>query len=152
MSNVVIEPEEMLRNGPLDTARAAAVCDAFAKDGTVGAVVTFCGVVRRDATPDGPVEAIEFSAHPQMASERVREIVRRLADDTAEDGSLRVHVEHAVGRVEAGECPILIVVGTGHRKEAFRLCEAILEEIKRDVPIYGKEIVDDGSHRWKVNR
>ncbi len=151
MSNVVIEPDEMVHDGPLDAARPAAVSTVFASDGRIGAVVTFSGVVRRDATPDGSVAAIEFSAHREMAEERMREIVRNRAGSVG-GGFLRVHVEHALGRVEVGECPIVIVVGTGHRKEAFRLCEEILEEIKRDVPIYGKEILDGDTHRWKVNR
>lgn len=152
MSDAVIEPDEMVHDGPLDAARAASVSEVFANDGRIGAVVTFSGVVRRDATPDGPVKAIEFSAHRLMAEERMREIVRDRLYSVGGDGFLRVHVEHALGRVEVGECPIVIVVGTGHRREAFRLCEEILEAIKRDVPIYGKEIIDDDSHRWKVNR
>ena len=152
MNDVVIEPDEMVHDGPLDAARSATVSRAFAADDRIGAVVTFCGVVRRDATSDGPVEAIEFSAHRAMAEERMRAIVRDRLHSVEGEGFMRVHVEHALGRVVVGECPIVIVVGAGHRREAFRLCEEILEEIKRDVPIYGKEIIDGESHRWKVNR
>jgi molybdopterin synthase catalytic subunit len=47
---------------------------------------------------------------------------------------------------------VLIVVGTSHRPEAFQLCRDILEVLKREVPIYGKEIAESGSHAWKVNR
>jgi len=58
-----------------------------------------------------------------------------------------VDIIHRVGRLRVGENILLIVVGAGHRKEAFDACEYILERIKQSVPIWKKEIGKDGE-RW----
>ncbi len=58
-----------------------------------------------------------------------------------------VDIVHRVGSLRVGENILLIVVGAGHRKEAFDACEYILERIKQSVPIWKKEIGKDGE-RW----
>ena len=153
MNDVIIEPTHnlMLVSGPLDPGIVSTVSSAWLSDGRIGAISSFCGVVRRDLTPEGPVEAIEFSAPAEMAIDQLQNVTKECAESLGDVSPLRVYLQHALGRVAVGECPIVIVVGAGHRREAFRLCMDILDTVKQEVPIYGKEIVD-GGHRWKVNR
>ncbi|MFP4376199.1 MAG: molybdenum cofactor biosynthesis protein MoaE [Spirochaetales bacterium] len=153
-SSYTIGPAKHLRQGAVPRERLAEVTATFEQNHSVGAVVSFCGVVRADELPDAPpgsrVEAIEFSAHEEMAERATRELCERLATGVESEAVL-IHVEHALGRVLVGEYPIVIVVGTGHRAEAFSLCSGILEALKSEVPIYGRELLDSGGSAWKKN-
>jgi molybdopterin synthase catalytic subunit len=55
---------------------------------------------------------------------------------------------HRVGDVPAGEISLLVVVASGHRKEAFDASVSIVDEIKKRVPIWKKECYDDNTFRW----
>ncbi|MFP4430954.1 MAG: molybdenum cofactor biosynthesis protein MoaE [Spirochaetota bacterium] len=148
---VSVEPETFLTDEALSQECVARVTEAWSTDRRLGAVVSFAGVVRGDMVDGSPVAAIEFSAHREMAEESVRRLVERLVADTRSD-TVRIYLRHALGRVPRGGIPIVIIVGTSHRKEAFSLCSGILELFKQEVPIYGKELTDSGGHSWKENR
>ena len=88
-------------------------------------------------------------------------IVRRTAWERAVRGQhtfsneiKRIYLAHRLGDVRTGEASILVCVSSAHRKAAFELCEEVLEEVKRQVPIWKKEIYD-GTHaglaEWKAN-
>ena len=155
---VIIEPGELLRDGAIPKSRFVEVLEAWSSDPRIGGVVSFYGLVRADETEAGRVRASEFSAYREMAEPALRELVERLAGEIVErypeegEGQLRVHLEHAVGEVAAGEAPILIVVGAGHRAGAFDLARSVLEELKAKIPIYGKELLKAEGYRWKQNR
>lgn len=106
----------------------------------MGAQVTFCGVVR----DDGGVERMELEVYEEVA---VREL--GLIRDEAMRGYPveSVDIVHRVGSLRVGETILLIIVGAGHRKEAFAACEYIIDRIKQTVPIWKKEIGRDGD-RW----
>jgi molybdopterin synthase catalytic subunit len=59
-----------------------------------------------------------------------------------------VDIIHRTGRLKVGENILLIIVGAGHRHEAFEACEYVLERIKESVPIWKKETVKGGDTRW----
>jgi len=56
-----------------------------------------------------------------------------------------------LGTVNAGEICLFVFVSSPHRKIVFESLEYIVEEIKANVPVFGKEIFEDDSHQWKVN-
>jgi molybdopterin synthase catalytic subunit len=105
----------------------------------MGALVTFLGVVRDDG-----IEVMDLEAYEEVA---VKEMETIRDEAFAEFPIEAVAVIHRVGRLRVGENILLIVVGAGHRKEAFDACEYILERIKHSVPIWKKEIGKDGE-RW----
>ncbi len=148
---VSIEPNAFLTDGVLTQLSVKSVTDAWKRDSRLGAVVSFAGVVRGDTVDGAPVAAIEFTAHREMAEKSIGSLIDRLVGETSSE-IIRVYVQHALGRVSRGEIPIIIVVGTSHRREAFDLCSGILEALKQEVPIYGKELTDSGGHSWKENR
>ncbi|NBB90034.1 MAG: hypothetical protein GVY23_02380 [Spirochaetes bacterium] len=151
-SELILEPEEQfLTDGALPPERISSVITRWSVDDRVGGVASFAGLVRADETPEGRVSAIEFTAHRSMAERSIRELAERTA--AAYDSPvLRLYVEHALGRVAVGEIPIVIVAGASHRPEAFGLCRDILEALKSEVPIYGRELTEGGGRQWKVNR
>ena len=145
-----------MTNGPFLTKKpipgdiVEEVSAEFRADISVGAVVSFSGVVRADKTEAGTVSAIEFSAHEEMAEGSIHRLLERLLA-REEFADAHVYVRHAVGTVPVGGIPIVIVVGAGHRREAFALCSEVLEALKAEVPIYGKELTADGGYVWKTN-
>lgn len=157
--DIEISPEELFHNGAVPADRLSSVSAEWARDSRVGGVVSFIGVVRADETAEGIVEAIEFSAYEEMARQETPEMVARIAREIGESAPpdtapsvLKIHVEHALGTVSVGEIAVLIVAAAGHRPEAFTFCREVLEQLKKEIPIYGKEIFRGEGHRWKQNR
>lgn len=108
-----------------------------ARERSSGAIVTFDGIVRDDG-----IEVMELEAYEEYA---VREL-RQLAEKAVGQYNLHaVTVIHRVGPLMVGDNIVAIVVSAGHRREAFRGCEEILEGIKAGVPIWKKEHREDGA-------
>lgn len=63
-----------------------------------------------------------------------------------------MHIYHSLGVVEVGEICLFVFVSSGHRKPAQEAIEWLVEEIKTRVPVFGKELFEDASHVWKVNK
>ena len=59
-------------------------------------------------------------------------------------GTDRVAIAHRVGRLEIGECSVVVVVACAHRGEAFEACRYAIDTLKSTVPIWKKEVAEDG--------
>lgn len=115
----------------------------------IGAHDIFLGQVRADEIDGKTVAAIEYTAQEEMALKAVHEI--REATFAKHNDLTCMHIYHSLGPVKAGEICLFVFVSSGHRKAAFSACRDIVEQIKKNVPIFGKEIFEDDSHQWKVN-
>jgi molybdopterin synthase catalytic subunit len=105
-----------------------------------GGVVTFTGDVR--GTSHGRrVVRLEYEAYQAMAERKLAEIGEAVG---AEHGAL-VAIVHRVGTLVPGEAAVVIAAAAPHRAPAFRACEAALERLKREAPIWKREVFDDGS-------
>lgn len=109
-----------------------------------GAVVTFAGVVR-DATEGRGVTGLEYEAYAGMAEAEMRTIAET-ACARYEVGS--VSIIHRVGSMGVGEVSVVVAVSAPHRGEAFDACEFCIDTLKQTVPIWKKEIFEDGSGAW----
>ncbi|MBI5067012.1 MAG: molybdopterin converting factor subunit 1 [Deltaproteobacteria bacterium] len=105
-----------------------------------GAVVTFTGDVRGE-TRGRRVLRLEYEAYVPMAEKKLREIGEAVA---AAHGAA-VAIVHRVGRLAPGEAAVVIACACPHRTPAFRACEAAIEQLKKDVPIWKREVFEDGS-------
>jgi molybdopterin synthase catalytic subunit len=114
------------------------------KSRSTGGVVSFLGVVRGESKGK-PVEHIEIEVYEEMA-ERQLEVIRREAVDRF--GVEGVAVVHRYGSLKASENILLVVVASAHRAEAFEACRYVIDEIKRRVPIWKKEVTPEGE--WWV--
>jgi len=63
-----------------------------------------------------------------------------------------MHVYHSLGKVVAGEICLFVFTSGAHRNEAIDACEETVERLKAELPIWGKEIFEDETHQWKVNK
>ena len=115
----------------------------------IGAHDIFLGQVRADIIDGLEVKAIEYTAYEAMANQKMHEI--REAAFAAYPLSC-MHIHHSLGIVPVGEICLFVFVSSPHRKEAFGALQHIVEEIKREVPIFGREIFEDDSYQWKVNK
>jgi molybdopterin synthase catalytic subunit len=104
--------------------------------------------VRRDVLNGKEVEAIDYSAHEEMANKEFH-LIREEAFTKFELTCM--HIYHSLGEVKAGEICLFVFVSSGHRKPAQEAIEWLVEAIKTRVPVFGKELFGDSSHVWKVN-
>ncbi|MQG20732.1 MAG: molybdopterin converting factor subunit 1 [SAR202 cluster bacterium] len=105
-----------------------------------GAVTTFEGVVRQQNL-GRTVAYLVYDAYIPMAEAEME----RIAIEAEEKwGSMGVSMSHRTGRLEIGEVSIVVAVASGHRKESFEACRYIVDQIKTRVPIWKKEIWEDG--------
>ena len=106
-----------------------------------GGTCVFLGTVRSD---DG-VTAIDYSAYEQMADE---EIDRILSEALHQWPGVRVQLHHRLGEIPAGGASIAIAAAAPHRDQAFAVCRFVIEEVKKRLPIWKKELYADGTARW----
>ena len=137
---------EIVRAGvsesPLDPAEASAAVG----DDRAGAVVSFTGLVRNH---DGgrAVDWIEYSCHPK-AGEVIEAIAANVAESFEDRGLHRIWVGHRVGELRVGDVAFLVAASASHRAEAFEACSRLVEDVKRDIPVWKRQVFPDGTHEW----
>ncbi len=110
---------------------------------TNGAVVTFLGTTR-DNFEGKTVLSLEYEAFDAMAVNKLEEVRQEMM---AEFGLEQLAISHRIGTVGIGEISLVVAVGSPHRKDAFYACHKTVDRIKEVVPIWKKEVYQDGS-RW----
>lgn len=108
-----------------------------------GAHVVFQGVVR-DHDHDRRVVELEYEGHPTAAA-----VLRAVADEIAADPQVRaLAVSHRVGPLAVGDVALVAAVATAHRREAFDICARLVDEVKARLPIWKRQVFDDGTDEW----
>lgn len=123
---------------------AFSALDAEASVEGSGALATFIGVARASSSTHAGrvVMRLEYEAYVPMASRELRAI----ADECVSTfGALRCTAIHRIGVLEIGDIAVAIAVWTAHRAEAFGGCRYIIEEIKKRIPIWKREVFIDGT-------
>ena len=105
-----------------------------------GAVNVFIGRVR-DQTNKKKVLRLEYEAYEKMAVSEIGKIIRKAETNW---NPISVAVHHRVGILNPGDLAVVIAVCTPHRKESFEACEFMIDTLKKSVPIWKKEIFEDG--------
>tara|TARA_R110002049_G_scaffold304688_2_gene500187 strand:+ start:5171 stop:5614 length:444 start_codon:yes stop_codon:yes gene_type:complete len=128
------------------------IADAIAKHQSktqIGAHNIFLGQVRKDIIDDKTVKAIAYTAYEEMANLKFHEIKEATF---AKFNITCMHIYHSIGTVAVGEICLLVFVSAPHRQVVFDALNDVVEEIKAQVPVFGKEIFEDSSYQWKVNK
>lgn len=108
-----------------------------------GAVVLFEGVVRNH-DEGRVVEALEYQVHPD-AQHFLDETLQAIA---AERPDVRLAAVHRHGPLVIGDIAFAAAVGAAHRGAAFEVCALVVDRVKAELPIWKKQVFDDGSHAW----
>lgn len=115
-------------------------CENFVNSPDCGAVVTFSGKVRNH-TNSRRVVRLEFEAYEKMA----RSEMEKICIESLEKFEIRkMSMHHRTGKLKIGDMAVAISCASPHRKAAFRACEFAIETLKKTVPIWKKEIYEDG--------
>ena len=136
-------------NGPISAQFVAESIEKHNSKKDIGAHNIFLGQVRADIIDGKKVKAIDYSAYTGMADkefDRIRESAFKKFDIKC------MHIYHSIGIVNAGEISIFVFVSSGHRDMSYQASRYVVEEIKANVPIFGKEIFKDETYTWKENK
>ena len=112
----------------------------FVTDPEAGAVATFIGTTRNN-NEGRQVIALDYEGYPEMAEKELR----RIGEDAKTKWPIcRMAITHRLGPVQIGEASVIIAVSSAHRDAAFAACRFAIEEIKKTVPIWKKEVFEGG--------
>ncbi|WP_421945018.1 molybdenum cofactor biosynthesis protein MoaE [Pedobacter sp.] len=127
------------------------IADSIAKHSSktaIGGHSIFMGQVRKDDIDGKLVASIEYTAFEEAALEKMHEIREAVF---AKYQLHCMHVHHSLGTIKAGEICLFVFTSSAHRKPAIDACTEIVERLKAELPIWGKEIFEDNTHQWKEN-
>lgn len=114
-----------------------------------GAYSLFLGQVRNDLINGKEVRAIEYSTYKKM-------VIKKF--DTLSTGLFKAYeinglrVLHSLDMVPCGGISLMVLATAGHRSAAMDACRVAVDLIKSELPIWGKELFEDGEHVWKSNK
>ena len=106
-----------------------------------GSVVVFTGHVR-EWTQGVKTKYLEYEAYVPMAEKKLAQIGDEISKKWP--GTI-TSIVHRIGPLAISDIAVLIAVSSPHRKDAYRANEYAIERIKEIVPIWKKEIWQDGS-------
>lgn len=105
-----------------------------------GGIDVFIGTVR-DATKGKRVVRLEFEAYKSMALSEMYKIAEQAFSKWPVQ---KLVIHHRIGILEVGEVPVIIAVSCAHRDATFEACRYLIDTLKKTVPIWKKEIFEDG--------
>lgn len=115
-----------------------------------GSVLTFRGIVRADETKNKSyVTAINYSAYETMAEKEIGKIVN---ESIIKFGLIDVIVKHRIGTVLLNETAFFVAVFSSHRKEGIKAIDFIIDQVKKNVPIWKEELFSDGTKSFKSGK
>lgn len=115
---------------------------------SIGGHSIFLGQVRADEISGKTVTAIEYTCYEEMALEKMHEIRQAIFEKYP---ITCMHVYHSMGTVKTGDICLFVFTSAPHRKAAIDACSETVERIKAELPVWGKELFEEGGHQWKVN-
>ena len=109
-----------------------------------GAAVLFVGTTRK-MTDGRETTKLNYECYEEMAIQKINELSAQAKSSWSVE---HVSVVHRVGTVPLGEASIAIAVSSAHRKPSFEAAEWLIDELKKQVPIWKKEHWADGTTEW----
>jgi len=126
-----------ITEGEIDTGQVMQAVHSIA----CGAAVIFLGTAR-EWNEGKRVYHLEYEAYQDMALKMMHQIAQEIRRRW---GVERVAIVHRVGRLELGEASVMIAVASPHRAEAFEACRYAIDRLKEIVPIWKREVREDGT-------
>ncbi len=111
----------------------------------VGGIALFVGTVRYETDGGRGLRALEYTAYDEMA---LAEMGRICEQAVAETPVHKIVMVHRLGTLRIGEVSVAVVAAAAHRGEAFDVCRTAIDRLKQRVPIFKKELWQDGKTQW----
>lgn len=143
------KPASIFVNGPIPAQKIADDIQKHSAKTNIGAHSIFLGQVRADEINNEKVMVIEYTAYEDMVMEKMAEIRESFF---AKYSLTCMHIYHSLGRVGVGEICLFVFTSSAHRRDAIDACNEMVETIKKELPIWGKEISTNNSTVWKQNK
>jgi molybdopterin synthase catalytic subunit len=143
------KPKNIFVNGAIEASFIAQSIEKHSTQTAIGGHSIFLGQVRADVVDNKTVTAIEYTAYEEMALQKMHTIRENIFKKYA---LTCMHVYHSLGKVNAGEISLFVFTSSAHRKAAIAACEEIVESIKKELPVWGKELFDGETYQWKGNK
>jgi molybdopterin synthase catalytic subunit len=136
LNNIFVQTQIKISSEPLNIQE----CIDWVMSPESGGIDVFIGTVR-NATKGKAVVRLEFEAYEKMA---VAEMEKIAAYAGGKWPVQKLLIHHRTGVLAIGEVPVIIVVSAAHRDAAFEACRYVIDTLKQTVPIWKKEIFEDG--------
>jgi len=138
----------MFTEGPIGSDAISAAIQEGSAHHDAGAYSVFIGQVRNDVIEGKIVKTIRYTSNTEMAEKAMNEIITEAGKKF---DLKKVKVIQSLGDVSKGEICLFVMAVCGHRRESFKAIEFIVEQLKKELPVWGQEIFEDNSHTWKIN-
>ncbi|WP_286761201.1 molybdenum cofactor biosynthesis protein MoaE [Salegentibacter sp. UBA1130] len=142
------KPKNIFVEGPISLEKIAKSIQNHSSKTNIGAHSIFLGQVRADEKEGSVVTAIEYTAYEEMALQKAFEIREAIFEKY---NLTCMHIYHSLGEVKTGEICLFVFTSSKHRKMAIDACEELVERIKNELPVWGKELLENSDENWKVN-
>ncbi|MEB3366680.1 molybdenum cofactor biosynthesis protein MoaE [Saccharopolyspora mangrovi] len=138
------EPGAVFRADVVDTPLSVEELAKLVERDAAGAIVTFGGVVR-DHDDQRSVQELEYIGHPTATT-----VIAEVADEIAArfDGVHALAVSHRIGLLSIGDVALACAVAAEHREQAFTACSELVDEVKRRLPIWKRQVFADKTEEW----
>jgi molybdopterin synthase catalytic subunit len=123
-----------------ETPLSVQACETFVQAPDAGGTVVFIGTVR-NRTQARTVVRLEFEAYAPMAISEMQKIAEQALERFA---VRKIAIHHRTGVLDIGDLPVVIAVSAAHRAAAFEACQYCIDTLKQTVPIWKKEVFEDG--------
>lgn len=141
--------KNIFTNGAISPQFIAESIQKHQSNTAIGGHSIFLGQIRADQIAEEQVVGINYTAYEEMALEKMYEIREAIF---AKYPIICMHVHHSLGLVATGEVCLFVFTSSAHRKAAMDACDELVERIKAELPIWGKEILTNEAHQWKENK
>lgn len=140
--------KNIFQEGPVSPKFIVESIQKHSKQTDIGAHGIFLGQVRADGYGSQKVIAIDYSCYKALANNQIKKIREYIF---AKFELTCLHITHSLGKVGVGEICLFVFSSSPHRKQALDACAEVVEKIKMELPIWGKEILENGEIAWKKN-
>ena len=142
------KPKNIFVQGPISAEKIASSITNHSKKTNIGGHSIFLGQVRADEIEGSTVKAIEYTAYEEMALQKAFEIREAIFEKYP---LICMHIYHSLGEVKTGEICLFVFTSSKHRRPAMEACDELVERIKAELPVWGKEVMENSNESWKVN-
>jgi len=109
-----------------------------------GAIVIFTGIVRGMGKNGSRVKLLSYEAYEEEALKSLAKIREEVLRDI--EGVHEIIINHVIDDLEVGEDTLHVLVAAEHREEAFKAAKLVIDRLKKETPIWKKEITEKGSY------
>ncbi len=141
----MLETVGLHKKGEVDLSQILAYFSKLPNYGEAGAVASFVGVVREDPVneSDAKVTRLEYEAYREVALKRMEAIRESMR---SRPGVIEVSIHHVIDTLSVGEPSLFVAVLGKHRQDVFPVISETVERVKKEVPIWKKEVTTKESY------